>query len=30
MNVTYISDDDYNAWVVKHHPPLEADASPRQ
>lgn len=29
MNVTYISDEDYNAWVAKHRPQLEADASPR-
>jgi hypothetical protein len=29
MNVTYISDEDYNAWATKHRPKLEADASPR-
>ena len=29
MNVTYISDEDYNAWVAKHNPKLEAKASPR-
>jgi hypothetical protein len=29
MNVTYISDEDYNAWAAKHRPKLEADASPR-
>ncbi|MGA2881239.1 MAG: hypothetical protein ABSG13_20005 [Bryobacteraceae bacterium] len=29
MNVTYISDEDYNVWAAKHHPKLEADASPR-
>jgi hypothetical protein len=29
MNVTYISDEDYSAWAAKHHPKLEADASPR-
>jgi len=29
MNVTYISDEDYNAWAAKHRPKLEADASHR-
>lgn len=29
MNVTYISDEDYNAWAAKHRAKLEADASPR-
>jgi hypothetical protein len=29
MNVTYISDEDYNAWAAKHRPKLEADASSR-
>jgi len=29
MNVTYISDEDYNAWAAKHHPKLEANASSR-
>ena len=29
MNVTYISDEDYNAWAAKHGSKLEADASRR-
>jgi len=29
MNVTYISDEEYSAWAAKHHPKLQADATPR-
>jgi hypothetical protein len=29
MNVTYISDEEYNAWAAKHRPKLQADASAR-
>jgi hypothetical protein len=30
MNVTYISDEDYNAWVVKHKNQQVSDARPAQ
>ena len=29
MNVTYISDEDYSAWVAKHQPRIQAGGTPR-
>jgi hypothetical protein len=29
MNVTYLSDEDYSAWVAKHQPKVQAAGTPR-